>query len=165
NLGFPGGQAVDRLAKKGNPQAFTFPNPSLHKGNHPYDVSYSGLKTAVLYQLDQFWNKKYEKNPANIAAAFQEAAVEMLLERLKRALRNTGLKRVVAGGGVAANSRLREKLKLLEGIEVIFPSMKLCTDNGAMIAGIGYHYFKRNEISGLNETVYSRVAAFKSTYP
>jgi N6-L-threonylcarbamoyladenine synthase len=104
NFGYPGGVAIDRLAQKGNPEAFSFPKPSLHKGDHTYDVSYSGLKTAVVNQLDQFWNRKYPKSSENIAAAFQKAAIDMIVSRVLRAVRDTGIKKVVAGGGVSANS-------------------------------------------------------------
>ena len=131
-FGYPGGVAIDRLAQKGNPNAFLFPGPSLHKGEHPYDVSYSGLKTAVINQLDQFWDKKSEKSPENIAASFQRTAVHILMKRIRKALEDTQLTRLAAGGGVAANSLLREQLSSLEGVDVAFPSMKLCTDNGAM---------------------------------
>lgn len=98
NYGFPGGGAIDKLAKKGNPKAFNFPGPNLHKGDHRYDVSYSGLKTAVINQIDQFWDKNFEKTPENIAASFQKTAINILLKRLYRAVKDTGITRVVAGG-------------------------------------------------------------------
>ena len=164
-MGYPGGVAVDRLAEKGDPSAFRFPDPSLHKGDHRYDVSYSGLKTAVINQLDQFWDGKSEKSPENIAAAFRKAAIDIILSRLFKAVEDTGCRRIVAGGGVAANSYLRRALGERSDLEVIFPSLSLCTDNGAMIAGIGYHYLSEGETSGLEETVSPRVAAFRKTYP
>jgi N6-L-threonylcarbamoyladenine synthase len=80
-IGFPGGVAIDKLSKTGDPRAFRFPKPSLHKGEAFYDVSYSGLKTAVIHQSDQFWNGKSEKSLANIAASFQRAAVDILVDR------------------------------------------------------------------------------------
>ena len=165
NLGYPGGVVVDKLAEQGDPNAFCFPNPSLHKGEHLYDISYSGLKTAVINQLDQFLNKGYEKTNENIAESFQKAAIDMLLKRLLKAIENTGLKTVVTGGGVAANSYLRKSLSQLNGITVYSPSLKLCGDNGAMIAGLGYHYLKNNIKSGLETTVLSRVPIFRKTYP
>lgn len=165
NLGYPGGVAIDRLSTEGDPEAFNFPDPSLHKGEHRYDVSYSGLKTAVINQIDQFPNGDAEKSPANIAASFQKAAIGMLMKRLKRAIKDTGLKRVVAGGGVAANSLLRRSLKELQGVDAVFPSMKLCTDNAAMIAGIGYQYLKRGEYSSQDLNAYPRVKHFKKSYP
>lgn len=164
-FGYPGGLVIDRLAAKGDPTAFLFPGPSLQKGEHPYDVSYSGLKTAVINQLDQFWNGTSEKSPENIAASFQRTAVGILVKRVRRALDDTGLTRLAAGGGVAANSLLRSELKKLEGIEVAFPSMKLCTDNGAMIAGLAYRYLIDGKTSDLGITASARVSAFKKSYP
>lgn len=160
-FGYPGGVIIDKLAKNGDENAATFPLPSLHKGEHRYDVSYSGLKTAAINQLDKFWNTGYKKTPENIAAAFQKAAVQILLSRLFKAAEDTGLKTVVAGGGVAANSRLRALLAERNDLHCIFPPLKLCTDNGAMIAGVGYRYLQRGENSPWNTTSYARVDGFK----
>lgn len=165
DLGYPGGVVIDRLAREGDDSAFTFPNPSLHKGSHRYDVSYSGLKTAVINQSDQFWDGRSEKSVENIAASFQKAAVMILVRRIRKALADTGLRRLVAGGGVAANSRMREELAGLRNTEVYYPSLALCTDNGAMIAAIGYEYLKEGVISALNENASPRVTAFKRAYP
>lgn len=165
NLGYPGGAAIDKLSSRGDPEAFTFPDPSLHKGDHRYDVSYSGLKTAVINQLDQFWNGKSEKSSENIAASFQKAAVGMLIKRVKRAVKDTGIKTVVAGGGVVANSLLRSELKNIKDIKVIVPSISLCTDNGAMIAGLGYHYLSTGVTSELSLNASARVQAFRKKYP
>lgn len=165
DLGYPGGVAIDKLSRQGNPDAFHFPDPSLHKGEHRYDVSYSGLKTAVINQLDQFWDGQSPKSEANIAASFQKSAIDMLMKRVRRAVEDTGIRRIVAGGGVAANSLLRQELAGMEDIEAIFPSMELCTDNAAMIAGIGYHYLLRGERSELNLNAFPRVKRFKKVYP
>ncbi len=164
-LGFPGGAAIDRLARRGNSGAFRFPKPSLHKGDHRYDFSYSGLKTAVINQLDQFWNRKYPKTRENIAASFEKTAIDIILERVSRAVKDTGIERVVAGGGVVANSYLRGSLKSMFGDQVILPSMKFCTDNGAMVAGIGYHYIVNNRRSTLELNAEARVPDFRKTYP
>ena len=164
-FGYPGGFVIDQMAQKGDSAAFNFPDPSLHKGEHRYDVSYSGLKTAVINQLNQFHNEGFEKTPENICASFQKAAINMLTKRLFKAVADTGINHVVAGGGVAANSYLRAKLAEKNNIEVFFPSMKLCTDNAAMVAGLGYHYMKRGEHSGLEETAGSRVPGFRKKYP
>ncbi len=164
-LGYPGGIAIDRLSTKGDSYAFNFPDPSLHKGDHRYDVSYSGLKTAVVNQLDQFRNGNSKKSKADIAASFQRAAVGILMKRVRRALKDTGLKRVVAGGGVVANSLLRSELLDLENIETIIPSMSLCTDNAAMIAGLGFHYLEKGIISEYSLTASARVPAFRKKYP
>ncbi|WP_319561070.1 tRNA (adenosine(37)-N6)-threonylcarbamoyltransferase complex transferase subunit TsaD [Marispirochaeta sp.] len=165
NMGYPGGVAIDRLARKGNPQAFAFPGPNLHKGDHRYDVSYSGLKNAVINQIDQFWDGVSEKSVENIAASFQKRAIDILVKRLLRAAEDTGLERVVAGGGVAANSYLRSSLADVKGLEVLFPPLDLCTDNGAMIAGLGYHYLKEGRFSSLSEAASARVEGFRKTYP
>ena len=173
NLGYPGGAAIDKLAAKGCAEAASFPLPKIDKSAdgagrhhresaaHRYDVSYSGLKTAAINQLDKFWNPAYEKSRENIAAAFQKTAVQILLSRLFLAVKDTGLKRVVAGGGVAANSLLRSELAKRADIESIFPPLKLCTDNGAMIAGLGYRYLARGEVSPKSVSVSARVEGFR----
>ena len=162
-LGFPGGVVIDRLSKTGDPNAFLFPGPALDRKEHPYDMSYSGLKTAVINQKDQFRNGDAEDTPENIAASFQRQAVGILMKRVKLALKDTGLKRVSAGGGVAANSLLRSELKALEksGYTVTFPSLKLCTDNGAMIAGLGYRYLLDGKRDDVSLSASARVSAFK----
>lgn len=164
-FGYPGGVAIDKMARKGNSSAYAFPDPSLHKGEHKYDVSYSGLKTAVINQLDQFKNNIGEDRPEDIAASFEKAAVDLLVRRVKKALADEGLTRLVAGGGVAANTYFRELVGGLQKVEIYFPSLKLCTDNGAMIAGLGYHYLKKGITSGNDENAFSRVEGFKRTYP
>ncbi len=163
--GYPGGVVIDKLAQKGDPNAFSFPDPSLHKGEHKYDVSYSGLKTAVINQLHQFQNPGYEATPENIAASFQKTAIDMLIRRLKKAAKDAGLSTVVTGGGVAANSYLRKALSELKGFNVYIPSMKLCGDNGAMIAALGYHFLKDGMTSDLSLSIMSKVMAFHRSYP
>ena len=158
-FGYPGGVMIDRLAKAGDPNSFLFPGPSL---DNPFDISYSGLKTAVINQLDKFSTGK-PATPENIAASFQRCAVGILMKRVVKALEFTGLTRLSAGGGVAANSQLRSELKELEkkGIDVSFPSLKLCTDNAAMVAGLGYNYLKDGIHSKLDLNASARVSAFK----
>ncbi|MGA2973923.1 MAG: tRNA (adenosine(37)-N6)-threonylcarbamoyltransferase complex transferase subunit TsaD [Spirochaetia bacterium] len=165
DIGFPGGVAIDRLAKSGDPRAFHFPKPSLHKGEAYYDVSYSGLKTAVIHQSEQFWNGKSEKSLANIAASFQKAAIDILVDRALAASSDTGLRRIVVAGGVAANSYLRDRMASEQGIEVIFPSLQLCTDNAAMVAGFGYHAFVDGKVSDFSLNAEARVPVFKRKYP
>jgi N6-L-threonylcarbamoyladenine synthase len=160
-FGYPGGAVIDKLAKNGDKSAFNFPLPSLHKGNHRYDFSYSGLKNAVINQKETFQVKKDNILPEDIAASFQKTAIDILTRSLMRAVEDTGLKTVVIGGGVSANSYLREKLALIKGINCIFPPMELCGDNGAMIAGIGYQYLVRGQYSPLNESAFARVQGFK----
>lgn len=161
-LGYPGGVMIDRLAQKGDPMAFKFSGPKMGASYNPYDISYSGLKTAVINQLDIFSTGK-PATPENIAASFQRVAVGMLIKRVDKALKDTGLMRISAGGGVAANSLVRSSLKAYEekGYEVSFPSLKLCTDNGAMVAGLGYRYIADGVRSDYDITASARVSAFK----
>jgi N6-L-threonylcarbamoyladenine synthase len=165
-FGYPGGAAIDKLAKTGDPDAFRFPMPKLHKGDHRYDLSYSGLKTAVINQSEQFRRTPPgEHRPEDMAASFQKTAVEILLRSLFRAVDDTGLTTVVAGGGVAANSYLRARLARRPGLRCVFPPPELCGDNGAMIAGIGYQYLARGDRSPLRVTASARVKGFKRNYP
>ncbi len=161
NLGYPGGVIIDKLSKEGDAKAYAFPVPKMEKGEHRYDVSFSGLKTAVIHQSEMFLNKGYEASVANIAASFQETACRTLVSRLLRAVEDTGLTTVVAGGGVAANSRLRAMLAEHSELNCIFPPLKLCGDNGAMIAGVAYHFLKRGDTSPLNTTACARIPQFK----
>jgi N6-L-threonylcarbamoyladenine synthase len=175
-FGYPGGAYIDKLAVSGNEKAFSFPMPNLHKGEHRYDVSYSGLKTAVINQLEQFRRKDNASTdsateamravkPEDIAASFQKTAVDILLRALLHAVEDTGLTTIVAGGGVAANSYLRKCLADKKDLRCIFPPLALCGDNGAMVAGIAYQYLSRGETSPLTITASSRVTAFKRRYP
>jgi N6-L-threonylcarbamoyladenine synthase len=177
-FGYPGGAAIDRLAKDGDPEAFRFPLPKLYKGDHPYDVSYSGLKTAVINQLEQFRAKPRPAaaggaggNPAGnseaacIAASFQKTAVEILLRALFRAAEDTGINTIVSGGGVAANSFLRAKLAEQQKLRCVFPPPELCGDNGAMVAGLGFRYLARGDRSPLSAPASARIKAFKRRYP
>jgi N6-L-threonylcarbamoyladenine synthase len=164
-IGFPGGVAIDKLARAGDPRAFRFPHPVLNKGEAFYDVSYSGLKTAVIHQLNQFWNGSSERSLANIAASFQRAAIDILVDRALSAARDTGLCRIVAGGGVAANSYLRQRMAAEKGLETIFPSLALCTDNAAMVAGLGFHLLRDGVVSDFSLNAEARVPLFKRAYP
>jgi N6-L-threonylcarbamoyladenine synthase len=165
-FGYPGGAVIDKLAQTGDSGAFRFPMPNLYKGEHRYDLSYSGLKTAVINQLEQFRSKPAGKTEAvDLAASFQKTAVEILLRSLFRAVEDTGLNTIVSGGGVAANSYLRPRLAERGDLRCIFPPQELCGDNGAMIAGLGYQYLARGDRSPLNVTASARVKAFKRRYP
>ncbi|MDR0495794.1 MAG: tRNA (adenosine(37)-N6)-threonylcarbamoyltransferase complex transferase subunit TsaD [Treponema sp.] len=171
-FGYPGGAVIDRMAKNGDSTAFRFPMPRLQekarlpKGAYRCDVSYSGLKNAVINQLEQFRVKKdSEIKPEDIAASFQKTAVEILLRALFNAVEDSGLSTIVSGGGVAANSYLRWRLAEKQNLRCIFPPPEFCGDNGAMIAGIGYHYLVRGDRSPLSVSASARVEGFKKKYP
>ncbi|MCL2044561.1 MAG: tRNA (adenosine(37)-N6)-threonylcarbamoyltransferase complex transferase subunit TsaD [Treponema sp.] len=168
NFGYPGGVIIDRMAQNGDSMAFRFPIPSFHKKKgHRYDVSYSGLKNAVINQLDRFRVKDGEIKPEDIAASFQKTAVDILLRALFNAAEDSGLTSIAAGGGVTANSYLRACLaqKLAtqrwRGLRCVFPPPELCGDNGAMIAGLAWHYLVRGNRSPLSESASARVEGFK----
>ena len=161
DLGYPGGVVIDRLARSGDPQAFSFPVSTVNTGPGRYDVSYSGLKTAVANQMEKFRTPGYEATNENIAASFQKAAIETVLTQLERAVADTGITTVVVGGGVAANSYLRERLGDRGDLRAVFPSMELCTDNGAMIAGIGYHLLLSSGGDDLSLGVSARVSGYR----
>lgn len=129
-LGYPGGAALERLAREGDPQAFTFPTAARLRG---LDFSFAGLKTALLYRVRDLGPAEAERRRADLAASYQHAIVESLAIRTERALAATGLDRLAVGGGVAANGRLRERLAEL-GVALHVPDRALCTDNAAMIA-------------------------------
>jgi N6-L-threonylcarbamoyladenine synthase len=129
-LGYPGGPALERLARGGDPHAFQFPVGERLRG---LDFSFAGLKTALLYRVRDLGEAEAERRRADLAAAYQRAIVESLAIRVERALVETGLTRLAVGGGVAANGPLRERLGAL-GVEMDVPPVALCTDNAAMIA-------------------------------
>ena len=153
-LGFPGGPAVDREAAAGDPKAFRFPRSLMEPGN--LDFSFSGLKTAVLYAvLGQ--NRTAGAPPtgqkrADAAASFQKAVVDVLVEKSRRALEKTGLKRLAVGGGVAANRALRAALaETVAGVggELFIPPLDLCTDNAAM-AALAVEKWRRGDFAPLD---------------
>lgn len=129
-LGYPGGPALERLAREGDPDAFSFPTASRVGG---LDFSFAGLKTSLLYRTRELGPKVTERLSADLAASYQHAIVESLALRLERALVQTGLERLAVGGGVAANGPLRERLSGI-GVAIDIPPRALCTDNAAMIA-------------------------------
>jgi N6-L-threonylcarbamoyladenine synthase len=167
-FGYPGGALIDKLARDGDPEAFRFPLPKLHKGDHRVDFSYSGLKTAVVSQPEQFRVKGRPGEPflpGDLAASFQKTAVEILLRGLFRAVEDTGIRTIVTGGGVAANTLLRSRLAERGDLRCIFPPPELCGDNGAMIAGLGWRYLSRGDRSPLTVTASARVRSFRRSYP
>jgi tRNA N6-adenosine threonylcarbamoyltransferase len=140
-LGYPGGRIIDDMAKVGDRAAIRFPRARFSKGS--YEFSFSGIKTAVWHYLK---SAPATIRQEDIAASFQEAVVDMLVQPAIKAARATGVRRIVLSGGVAANSRLRAKMRekaSAENIETFVPAPRFCTDNGAMIALAGYEQLKR----------------------
>jgi N6-L-threonylcarbamoyladenine synthase len=156
-LGFPGGPIIERATRGGNPAAFQFPRTMLERDS--LDFSFSGIKTAVLYHVHGpgkttgGLEKLKPQDVADITASFQAAVVDVLVAKTMMAVERTGVRSVVVGGGVAANSRLRECLKAAcesRGITLYLTPMKYCTDNGAMIASLGAQLYtagRRDELS------------------
>ena len=169
-LGYPGGPVIDSRAKEGNGNAITFPRAMIHEKN--FDFSFSGVKTAVLYylknnvglehgvqsleDLPQAPSSKLQADLINdLCASFQEAVVDVLVHKSLQSCREFGVRTLSVGGGVAANSRLRERLKeegLREGLRVLFPPKGLSIDNAAMVAGLGGALFKKGYRSDLSFT-------------
>ncbi|MGK2877175.1 MAG: tRNA (adenosine(37)-N6)-threonylcarbamoyltransferase complex transferase subunit TsaD [Solirubrobacterales bacterium] len=128
-LGYPGGAALDALAKQGDPTAYDFPRSYIGE----LDFSFSGIKTSLLYKLKALPEGEFENVKADYAASYQAAVVEMLVQRVRKAIELTGIDRVAIGGGVAANSQLRDQIRQVAS-DVKVPPRELCTDNAAMIA-------------------------------
>ncbi len=155
-IGYPGGVAIDRLAKRGNPQAYNFPRAMRDS----LDFSFSGLKTSLLTKLK---NREAPLTPGEIpdfAASYQEAVCDALIQKTIRAAGMVSAKRVVVCGGVAANSRLREKIfteAMALGIGVFIPPPVLCTDNAAMIAVVGAHLLQSGLKDGSDLNAVSRI--------
>ena len=153
DLGYPGGPVIDRLTCSGNKQAFSLPEGRIslpEGGYHRYDASFSGLKTAVLRLTDRLKAEALETGGdvpvADVAASFQATVVRALVKRAIACVEDYGLKTVVVGGGVAANSELRSQLQIAaenHNFRVLFPPMKYCTDNAAMIACAAVDNFER----------------------
>jgi N6-L-threonylcarbamoyladenine synthase len=137
---FPGGPPIDRAAAGGNPAAVAFPRGLTGQGDAPYDFSFSGLKTAVARWVDARRRSGEPVPVADVAASFQEAVADVLTAKAVRACREQGVRHLLIGGGVAANSRLRslaEQRCAAAGLELRVPRPGLCTDNGAMVAALG----------------------------
>jgi N6-L-threonylcarbamoyladenine synthase len=174
NLGYPGGPAIDRLSGEGRSSAVAFPRGHAKQ---PFDFSFSGLKTAVYQYVQKQAGSPVTRHPspenttpdvpqlerqqvADVAASFQEAAVEMLMTKTLRACQRTGIKRIVVGGGVASNRRLRARFAQLaeqQKLQVVFPPPALCVDNGAMVAGVGFPLLQRGRVAPLTITTDSNL--------
>lgn len=150
-LGYPGGPLIDKLAKEGNKDAFKFPRVRMDKDS--LDFSFSGVKTAVINMLHKMEQQGLEYNKADVAASFQDAVTDVLCEHTIEAAKKNGSTTIALAGGVASNSDLREKMKIMaekDGIEVLFPPPVLCTDNAAMIACAGYYGYLNGDFAALD---------------
>lgn len=148
-LGYPGGPKIDRVAKEGNPEAIHFPRAKVDDG--VYDFSFSGLKSAVLNYINQAQMRGEEINVPDIAASFQKAVTDVLVEHSMDAVKAYGLNKFAIAGGVASNSSLRAAMKEAcdrNGIEFYYPSPVYCTDNAAMIGVAGYYEYIKGVRSG-----------------
>jgi N6-L-threonylcarbamoyladenine synthase len=162
-LGYPGGPIIDKLAKEGNPQAFKLPEGKVSLpggGYHRYDASFSGLKTAVLRLVQQLEKNGQPLLVADIAASFQETVARVLTKRAIACALDYGLDTIAVGGGVAANSGLRKHLQaaaMERNLRVLFPPLKFCTDNAAMIGCCASEHFSVGHTSPLTLGVQSRL--------
>ncbi len=141
-LGYPGGPKIDQVSREGNPEAVVFPR--AHVGDAPYDFSFSGVKSAVLNYINGCRMKGEEWNQADVAASFQKAVTDVLVENAMRAVQEFGVKKFAIAGGVASNSALRRAMKEAcerEGIDFYYPSPVYCTDNAAMIGAAAYYEY------------------------
>ena len=149
-LGFPGGRAIDNLAATGDVGYVDFTRPYLAKGS--LDFSFSGIKTAVLMEVKGFKGALDDEAVKGLAASFQEAVVDVLVSKSIWALEATGTRSLVAAGGVACNSRLRERLASAteeDGSRLYIPPPRFCSDNAAMVAVLGFHQLKNGPAAGL----------------
>jgi len=161
-LGYPGGREVDLAARRGDASRFAFPRPMLREPG--LELSFSGLKTAVALEAAKLERQSggavASGDVDDLCASFQEAAVEVLLEKARRALAQTGLRRLALVGGLAANSRLRERMAELArelGVETLFPPIALCTDNAAMIGAVADGMLRAGVTAALDLEAFSRV--------
>lgn len=161
-LGYPGGPIVDRLAKEGDENRFHFAKPHIPG----LDYSFSGIKTSLLYFVRDEIAKNpnfMEENKADICASFQKALIDILMDKLIKAAKQTGIREVTIGGGVSANSGLRSRITLegqKRGWNVYLPEFKFTTDNAAMIAIAGYYHYLNGERTSLDVAPVSRLAEF-----
>ena len=136
-LPYPGGPHIERIALDGDPASYKFPRPMLHSDD--LNLSFSGLKTSVLYKVKEI-DQMHNSIKSNIAASFQAAVIEVLVKKITKTIESTGRKEIIIAGGVAANKKLRSSMKELEDaldIKVYYPDLKYCGDNAAMIAYLG----------------------------
>lgn len=156
-LGYPGGPAIEEVAKGGDENAFDFPRVILNGGHDRYNFSYSGLKNAVINQREQFLRKGYEGSIPNIGASFQAAATDVLLRKALWASRDFKINRFALAGGVANNGRIREIFRKEESLVSFFPERELTQDNAAMVAGLGYHKLLQGDVKEFDLEPCSRI--------
>ncbi len=149
-LPFPGGPSIQKVSESGDATRFKFPRARL---DNPYDFSFSGLKTAVLYEVNDLKRKSKTLPVEDLAASFQAAVVDVLFNKTIKAAREYGAKEILVAGGVSANRALRNMFQLQQEFKVNIPAFSLCTDNAAMIAAAGYYRFALGHISGLDMDV------------
>lgn len=150
-LGYPGGPVIDRISRRGDPDAVPFPRAIMHDGT--FNFSLSGIKTAVINHVRRLREGGEPVPVEDIAASFQAAVVEVQVHKITAAAREKKASRVVLAGGVASNRYLREKLKEAlggKGIELYYPPLELCVDNAAMIAALGWRMLKEEEVAPLD---------------
>ncbi len=153
NLGYPGGPIIDKISKNSDENAIDFKRPMIEE-EYKYDFSFSGIKTAVVYfckKMEKGKEKKVNKN--DIAASFQKAVIDTLIEKTTKAAIEFGIKTIAIGGGVASNSKLREEMQKLSSklnINCFIPPAWLCTDNAAMIGCAAYQKYKQNIFADLS---------------
>lgn len=141
-LGYPGGPVIEKLASCGDPKRFSF--KAGHVKQSPLDFSFSGIKTSVLYTIKKF-ESLTEQDRCDVAASFQEAVFQDILQKLEKALHNQNCNAVYLGGGVTQNKTLQARLQKHLSVPCFFPRTDLCQDNAAMIAGLGYHVYRVSE--------------------
>ena len=149
-LGYPGGPKIDKIAKEGNEDAIKFPRANFH--DKTLDFSFSGVKSAVLNYLNSLQMKGETYNQADVAASFQKAVVDVLVDNAMKACKEKKVDKIAISGGVASNSYLRAKLTARgekEGVKVLFPAPILCTDNAAMIGSAAYYEYKAGRVADL----------------
>lgn len=158
-LEYPGGPVIDKISKEGDPDFIKFPRVIFD--NESLDFSFSGLKTAVVNYINTAKLRKEEYDIKNIAASFQKAVVDVLVRNTLMAAERKNIKTIAVAGGVAANSFLRQQLlseAAVRGYNVLFPSIRLCTDNAAMIASAAYYEYQAGHVAGLDLNAVSNVS-------
>lgn len=164
-LAYPGGVSIDKLSPEGDENKYTFPHPRV--SNSMYDFSFSGLKTSVINTVHNAHQKGEDIKTADLAASFQKAVVDCLVDNFELAARNYGYTKLAIAGGVSANSKLRAKAKDMcdkNGFELFLPQMKYCGDNAAMIASQGYYEFMAGTRAGEGLNAYATMPIDKAVF-